>query len=167
MEMPAPNHQLLIDFTGVSLDDTTIPAGAQLTKQLAGQMPGVRAARVGVLTNATAPTVRVALDLDADLVIKPSVASLQDGSAVISLGDNYAASAKAGDTTASAAAGGAAPASATNPSASNDPAAAYEEYYRKFLQQKQITKAQNPEGEWGPRKGTLEEAQRGPERQGY
>src|ERR1700722_7909586 len=56
MEMPAPNHQLLIDFSGVSLDENTIPSGDQLTRQLAGKMPGVKAARVGVLANAASPT---------------------------------------------------------------------------------------------------------------
>ena len=79
MEMPAPNHQLLIDFSGASLDENTIPAGDQLTKVVASQMPGVKGARVGVIANAGSPTVRVALDLDSELVIHPSVTSLQDG----------------------------------------------------------------------------------------
>jgi tetratricopeptide (TPR) repeat protein len=152
MEMPAPNHQLLIDFAGVSLDENSVPSGDQLSKLLAAQMPGVRAARVGVLANAESPTVRVALDLDPDLQIKPSIAQLQDGAAVISLGEGYGvvAAPPGASSTASASAGGAA--------AANDPAAAYEEYYRKFLQQKQMTDSQVPTGDWGPRKGTVAEA---------
>ncbi len=157
MEMPSPNHQLLIDFIGVSLDENTVPSGDQLSKQLAAQMPGVRAARVGVLANAASPTVRVALDLDPDLEIKPSITSLQDGAAIISLGENYGSTASAAPSAADAVAAAAAP--SASPSAANDPAAAYEEVLPQvFLQQKQLNDSQVPKGEWGPRKGSVDEA---------
>ena len=191
-EAPSPNHQLLVDFANVSLDDNSALAGDLLSKQLRTQLPGVKAARVGVLTNAAVPTVRLAIDLDDGLAIKPTVTDLHDGAAVISFGDDYtvqasggsaavadvpstvqgsvpaaaqvavqAASAEAAATdaainAASGTAGGAATATPAA-SASTDPAAAYEEYYRKFLQQKQMVSKESKIGDWGARKGTADE----------
>jgi len=169
-EVKSPNHQLYIEFSGASLDDTTVPAGDQLTRLLASKMPGVKRAGIGIVSNATAPTVRVVLELDPDLVISPSVSSLQDGAAVISLGSDYSATVGSASSGIPTAEEGIKPFVASDPelaeastptaspSNSSDPAAAYEEYYRKFLQQKQLTDSTVPKGEWGPRKGTAAEA---------
>ncbi|MBU6450965.1 MAG: tetratricopeptide repeat protein [Cyanobacteria bacterium REEB67] len=160
VEVKEPQHQLFIEFSNVVLDDTNIPAGDKLSRMLAARMPGVRRARVGLVANATTPTVRVILDLDPDLVIKPTLTSLQDGAAVISFGDDYVnAAGTPAEAQTSVESEGRAPirtAAAADPA--TDPTAAYEEYYRKFLQQKEMTKNQAPVGEWGPRKGTLAEA---------
>jgi tetratricopeptide (TPR) repeat protein len=160
VEVKEPQHQLFIEFSNVSLDDANIPAGDQLSRTLAARMPGVRRARLGLVPNAPIPTVRVILDLDPDLAIKPVLTSLQDGAAVISFGDDYVNAAGApAQAQAPVENEGRPPIrTATAADPATDPAAAYEEYYRKFLQQKEMTKNQPPVGEWGPRKGTLAEA---------
>ena len=179
VEVKEPNHQLFIEFANVVLDDNA-PAGDQLSKTLRAKMPGLRAARVGIVPNAETPTVRVILDLDPDLVIKPSLTNLQEGVVVVGFGDDYTAGITGGggireiavnqtplnqtpvgqpadaDEAPAAAANSAAPAAA-KADASTDPTAAYEEYYRKFLAQKQMNQTQPPVGEWGPRKGTMAE----------
>ncbi|MBS2009340.1 MAG: tetratricopeptide repeat protein [Cyanobacteria bacterium SZAS TMP-1] len=169
-EVKSPNHQLYIEFADTTLDDNSVPPSDQLTRKLVSQLPGLRRALIGVVPNAASPTVRVVLDLDPDLAITPAVANLREGAAIISLGDAVSGGAADGavpvaDNSAAGApetpvsdidsTSGSAP--TPSPSSTSDPTAAYEEYYRKFLQQKQLTKATVPAGEWGPRKGTLSE----------
>lgn len=87
LDVPGPNHRVVIDFADASLDKGAVLPAEELSKAVAKTMPFVKAVRYQELLNAAKPTARVVVDLPEDLKVKPHVVKLEEGLVVISLTD--------------------------------------------------------------------------------
>lgn len=94
LDLPGPNHRLVIDFAEANVDKGTMPSAEELSKALTKAIPFVKSIRYQDLENASKPTARLVIDLPEELKIKPRVAKLEDGIAVIAFSEgpiSYAA----------------------------------------------------------------------------
>lgn len=88
LDLPGPNHRLVIDFSESNVDKGSMPSSEELTKLIAKSIPFIKSIRYQDLENAPKPTARLVIDLPEDLKIKPRVARLEDGVAVIAFSDS-------------------------------------------------------------------------------
>lgn len=88
LDLPGPNHRVVLDFTDASLDKQSLPPAAELSTTVTQSLPFVKSVRYTNLENAPAPTARLVLDVPEDLKFKPRVVKLEEGSITISLGDD-------------------------------------------------------------------------------
>ncbi len=117
LDLPGPNHRIVLDFSQASVDQASLPAADQLSTEVAKSIPFVKSVRYADLTNTAQPTARIVLDLPEAVKVKPRVVKLEEGMVTISLnedpqtiGDASAANTTGGATPASAEAVAAAPA---------------------------------------------------------
>jgi tetratricopeptide (TPR) repeat protein len=95
LDVPGPNHRVVIDFADASLDKGTVLPPEELSKLLIKSMPFVKAVRYQELVNAPKPTARLVVELPEDLKVKPRVVKLEEGLVVIALSDQPVAVAQA------------------------------------------------------------------------
>src|SRR6185437_1811816 len=88
LDLPGPNHRVVLDFTDAALDKGSLPSAEDLSAAINQALPFVKSLRYSNLENAPQPTARVVLDLPEDLKVKPHVVKLEDGMITVSLGDN-------------------------------------------------------------------------------
>ena len=94
LDVPGPNHRVVIDFTEATLDKGTVPAQEELSKILAKSMPFIKAVKYQELVNAPKPTARLVIELPEDLKVKPRVVKLEQGLVVIAFSDQPFAAAQ-------------------------------------------------------------------------
>lgn len=87
LDLPGPNHRVVMDFSDAVLDKSSLPGSVELSGEVSGAIPKVKAVRYGELTNAAKPTARIVFDLPTDVVAKPSVVKLEESTITISLGE--------------------------------------------------------------------------------
>ncbi len=108
LDLPGPNHRVVIDFADATLDRGTIVTPQELSKMVTKAIPYVKAVRYQELVNAPRPTARLVVELPEDFKVKPRVVKLEEGLVVVSFSDQpvptaQAAEAAAAPETASAA----------------------------------------------------------------
>ncbi len=86
LDLPGPNHRIVMDFTDASIDKTSMPTVEELGGQLHQAIPYVKSVRYGDLSKSAKPTARVVIDLPEALAVKPRVVKVEEGSITISLG---------------------------------------------------------------------------------
>ncbi|MBX9689123.1 MAG: tetratricopeptide repeat protein [Candidatus Obscuribacterales bacterium] len=87
LDLPGPNHRVVIDFADASLDKGSVAGAEELSKQISKLIPYVKAVRYQELENAPKPTARVVVELPEDLKVKPRVLKLEEGRVLISFSD--------------------------------------------------------------------------------
>lgn len=87
LDLPGPNHRVIIDFADATLDKGSLPAAEELSAAIAKSLPFVSAVRYQELENAPKPTARVVLELPEKVKVKPRVMKLEKGMVVIALSD--------------------------------------------------------------------------------
>ncbi len=87
LDLPGPNHRIVLDFTDASLDKASLPSAEDLSASFTQALPFVKSVRYSNLENSPKPTARLVLDLPEDVKVKPRVVKLEEGSITISLGD--------------------------------------------------------------------------------
>ena len=87
LDLPGPNHRVVIDFADAKLDKGTVASPDELTKTFSKAIPFVKAVRYQELENAPKPTARVVLALPEDVKVKPRVVKLEEGLVVIAFSD--------------------------------------------------------------------------------
>lgn len=87
LDLPGPNHRVVIDFADASVDKGTVPSAEELSKTLSAAIPFIKAVRYSELDNAPKPTARLVVDLPENLKVKPRVVKLEEGMVVIGFSD--------------------------------------------------------------------------------
>jgi len=87
LDLPGPNHRIVIDFADATLDRGTIVTQLELTKMVIKAIPYVKAVRYQELVNAPRPTARLVVELPEDFKVKPRVVKLEEGLVVVSFSD--------------------------------------------------------------------------------
>lgn len=87
LDLPGPNHRVVIDFADAILDKGTVSSPEDLSKLVVKSIPYVKAVRYQELENAPKPTARVVIDLPEELKVKPRVVKLEEGLVVIAFSD--------------------------------------------------------------------------------
>lgn len=95
LDLPGPNHRVVLDFTDASIDKANLPAAEEVSAAITQALPFVRSVRFSNLENAPLPTARIVLDLPEDTKVKPRVVKLEQGMITISLGEDAPATATA------------------------------------------------------------------------
>lgn len=108
LDLPGPNHRVVIDFADASLDKGTVATQEELTKMVVKAIPNVKAVRYQELINAPKPTARVVIEFPEDQKVKPRVVKLEEGLVVIAFTEHPIPVAQANAGTAVADAGAAA-----------------------------------------------------------
>lgn len=139
-EMPVPNHRLIMDLPGASMDMTSLASADQISAAVTKVLPGVSKVRFATLINQPQPTVRVTFDLAISTKVKPAL-RMEDGALALGLNEEFAqpVTAVAEQTVTS--------------SATTD---AYSQYADAMMAQK-IEAPKKDDGAWGPRKGNASE----------
>src|SRR5262249_21708213 len=89
LDMPGPNHRLVLDFAGAQVDKMVLPSPEALAVRIAKDAPAVKGVRYTNLPNAAKPTARIVVDLPENLKVTPRVVRLEESGVVISLGDEF------------------------------------------------------------------------------
>ncbi len=87
LDLPGPNHRVVIDFGDATLDKGTVSSPEELSKVICKSIPFIKAVRYQELENAPKPTARVVVDLPEEMKAKPRVVKLEEGLVVISFSD--------------------------------------------------------------------------------
>lgn len=87
LDLPGPNHRVVLDFTDAIIDKTSLPSSDELSTAVIQSLPFVKSVRYSNLENAPTPTARIVLDVPEDSKFKPRVVKLEEGVITISLGD--------------------------------------------------------------------------------
>lgn len=87
LDLPGPNHRVVIDFADARLDKGTVASPDELSKTFSKAIPFVKSVNYQELLNAPKPTARVVLGLPEDLKVKPRVVKLEEGLVVIAFSD--------------------------------------------------------------------------------
>jgi tetratricopeptide (TPR) repeat protein len=87
LDVPGPNHRVVIDFADSSLDKGSVQQPEELSKLLVKSMPFVKAVKYQELVNAPRPTSRIVVELPEDVKVKPRVVKLEEGKVVIAFSD--------------------------------------------------------------------------------
>lgn len=87
LDLPGPNHRVVIDFGNASIDRSSLLSQTDLSRLICQSLPFVKAVRYTELENAPKPTARLVVDLPEELRIKPRVVKLEAGVAVIAFSD--------------------------------------------------------------------------------
>ncbi|MBX9572741.1 MAG: tetratricopeptide repeat protein [Candidatus Obscuribacterales bacterium] len=87
LDLPGPNHRVVIDFTDASVDKGAVQSAEELSKTLASSIPFIKAVRYSELENAPKPTARLVIDLPESVKVKPRVVKLEEGMVVIGFSD--------------------------------------------------------------------------------
>ncbi|MBY0552554.1 MAG: tetratricopeptide repeat protein [Candidatus Obscuribacterales bacterium] len=87
LDLPGPNHRVVIDFADASLDKSAVLAPEELSGTVRQSMPFVKSVRYSNLENSTKPTARVVVDLPEDVKVKPRVVKLEEGLVVVGFSD--------------------------------------------------------------------------------
>lgn len=95
LDLPGPNHRVVIDFADASVDRASVTSADELSKTLTSSIPFIKAIRYSDLDNAPKPTARVVIDLPENLKVKPRVVKLEEGMVVIGFGDQTIKSSQA------------------------------------------------------------------------
>lgn len=125
LDLPGPNHRIVMDFVDATLDKNSLPAVEELGGQLHQAIPYVKSVRYGDLTKSAKPTARVVIDLPEALTVKPRVVKVEEGSITISFGANgkEVSAAETTETIAAAPATETKPAETTTTTTTTEPAA--------------------------------------------
>ncbi len=91
LDLPGPNHRVVLDFTDAIIDKTSLPSADELSAAVIQSLPFVKSVRYSNLENAPAPTARIVLDVPEDGKFKPRVVKLEEGVITISLGEDLPA----------------------------------------------------------------------------
>ena len=86
LDLPGPNHRVVLDFTDATVDKASMPAPEELSATLAHSLPFVKGVRYSNLANTNKPTARVVLDLPETVTVKPRVVKLEEGQITIDFG---------------------------------------------------------------------------------
>ncbi|MGL1166849.1 hypothetical protein ACSTKZ_25255, partial [Vibrio parahaemolyticus] len=73
LDLPGPNHRVVIDFADAMLDKGTVASPEELSKSISKLIPCVKAVRYQELENAPKPTARLVLELPENTKVKPHV----------------------------------------------------------------------------------------------
>ena len=95
LDLPGPNHRVVIDFADASVDKGTVLNAEELSKVLSTSIPFIKAVRYSELENAPRPTARLVVDLPENLKVKPRVVKLEEGMVVIGFSDQPIQTSKA------------------------------------------------------------------------
>ncbi len=87
LDLPGPNHRVVIDFTDASVDKGAVQSAEELSKVLTSSIPFIKAVRYSELENAPKPTARLVIDLPENVKVKPRVVKLEEGMVVIGFSD--------------------------------------------------------------------------------
>ncbi len=87
LDLPGPNHRVVIDFADASLDKGSVVSQEELSKTISSSLPFVKALRYQELENAPKPTARIVVALPEDLKVKPRVVKLEEGKVVVAFSD--------------------------------------------------------------------------------
>lgn len=87
LDLPGPNHRVVIDFADASLDKSAVLGPEELSGTVRQSMPFVKSVRYSNLENSTKPTARVVVDLPEDVKVKPRVVKLEEGLVVVGFSD--------------------------------------------------------------------------------
>lgn len=87
LDLPGPNHRVVIDFTDASVDKGAVQSAEELSKILTSSIPFIKAVRYSELENAPKPTARLVIDLPENVKVKPRVVKLEEGMVVIGFSD--------------------------------------------------------------------------------
>jgi len=143
-EMPVPNHRLIMDLPGVSMDMTSMASADQISSAITKVLPGVSKVRFATLINQPQPTVRITFDLAIAAKVKPALV-MEDGALALGLNEEFAQPVTAAVEQASSAI------------TTTD---AYSQYADAMMAQKVETPDPDPkkgDPTWGPRKGNASE----------
>jgi len=138
--MGAPNHRLIMDLSGVSMDTASMSSPEQISAAVSKALPGVARVRFATLIDQPTPTVRVTFDLAISTKVVPAV-RIQDGAIAVAFNAEFAEPVAVGSEPAAVTASGATDA---------------------YSQYASAMQAQNPETPkkdevWGARKGSAAE----------
>lgn len=95
LDLPGPNHRVVIDFADASLDKGSVSQPEEVTTQVKQSLPFVKGVRFSNLENSPKPTARVVVDLPEEVRVKPRVVKLEEGLVVIGFSDQPLAAAPA------------------------------------------------------------------------
>ncbi len=87
LDVPGPNHRVVIDLGDAKLDKGTVASPEELTKMISKAIPFVKAVRYQELENAPKPTARIVLALPEEVKVKPRVVKLEEGVVVVGFSD--------------------------------------------------------------------------------
>lgn len=87
LDLPGPNHRVVIDFADASLDKSAVLGAEELSGAVKQSIPFVKAVRYSNLENSTKPTARVVVDLPEEVKVKPRVVKLEEGMVVVGFSD--------------------------------------------------------------------------------
>ncbi|HEY9684016.1 MAG TPA: tetratricopeptide repeat protein [Oculatellaceae cyanobacterium] len=86
LDMPGPNHRVVVEFTDATIDRAKIPTAEQMTSAMHKILPQVKAIRYTLVPNAAKPTTRIVLELPEDLDVSARVVKMEEDSVTINLG---------------------------------------------------------------------------------
>ncbi|MBY0359470.1 MAG: tetratricopeptide repeat protein [Candidatus Obscuribacterales bacterium] len=87
LDLPGPNHRVVIDFVDASIDRSSLLSQDDLSKNINQTLPFVKSVRYCDIENAPQPTARLVVDLPEEIAVKPRVVRLEKGVAVIGFSD--------------------------------------------------------------------------------
>lgn len=87
LDLPGPNHRVVIDFADASLDKTAVAGPDELSGAVRQSMPFVKSVRYSNLENSSKPTARVVVDLPEEVKVKPRVVKLEEGLVIVGFSD--------------------------------------------------------------------------------
>lgn len=95
LDLPGPNHRVVLDFTGSSIDKDSLPTAEELSNAVRKDLPFVKSVRYSELANGPSPTARLVFDLPEDMKVKPRVVKMEQGTVIVSFGSELTAAAPA------------------------------------------------------------------------
>jgi len=89
LDMPGPNHRLVLDFAGAQIDKASLPSAEAVAVKIAKDAPGIKGLRFSNVPNAAKPTARIVVDLPENLKVTPRVVRIDESGVVIDLGTDF------------------------------------------------------------------------------
>ncbi|HEY9712776.1 MAG TPA: AMIN domain-containing protein, partial [Chroococcales cyanobacterium] len=105
LDMPDPNHRVILDFQDTTLDKGLLPPADELGRALHKKLPAVRGVRYSQIPNAAKPTARVVIEIQEATEVKPKVVKVEESGITLNLSAAVASATTTNSETAGSATG--------------------------------------------------------------